>query len=343
MDVSRKLTWVALGVLTFTALMVGRRRSMPKRSVGARGFVLAIALLGLAAGPAAAVGIVGSKLQVKPATKFQFQSKDPAISPAGLNPPVDGATLTVTVNAATLTYNMPGGASWSGDTTKGWKYKNAAAPGAPGVVKIAQIKGAKIKVLTKGSMADAGGDFPLPAMTDANAVLTSGATMYCAKFLLIDAAGHNDAVKGYLNKNPSLVTGSCAGGGTTTTTMPGGGTTTTTMPAAMCEAIVPAKAIPGKYSQTSVAGPNRCGFNAAANKGGLCANDGACGGTVGSCAATPWVTVGAIPAPQPSGTGSATFFNIAAADAQCKHQACIVCGNPNLACAGIPGCTGNPS
>ena len=234
MDASRKLTWVALGVLTFTAVMVGRRRSMPKRSVDARGFVLAIALLGIAAGPAAAVGIVGSKLQAKPAIKFQFQSKDPAITPAGINPIVDGATLTVTIGATTLTFNMPGGAvcagapCWSGDTTKGWKYKNSAAPGVPGVVKIAQIKAAKMKVLTKGSSGDAGGAFPLPSGADASVTLSVSGTQYCAKFLEADAT-NDDMTKGYLNKNSSLVTGSCPGGGTTTTTIGGGGTTTTTI------------------------------------------------------------------------------------------------------------------
>src|SRR5215510_5276379 len=128
---------------------------------------LAVALVtGLWVVPAAATNIVGSKLQAKPTIKFQFQSKDPAITPAGINPIADGATLTVVIGAVTLTFNMPGGAvcggvnCWSGDTTAGWRYKNSAAPGAPGVVKIAQIKAGKMKVLTKGSSGDAGGAFP---------------------------------------------------------------------------------------------------------------------------------------------------------------------------------------
>src|SRR5262249_20333016 len=45
--------------------------------------------------------------------------------------------------------------------------------------------------------------------------------------------------------------------------------------------------------------------------------------------------------PQPTGAGGTTTFSIAAAGAQCRHQACITCGNPNAACAGVPGCAGN--
>ena len=124
----------------------------------------------------------------------------------------------------------------------------------------------------------------------------------------------------------------------TTTSTSTTATTTTTI---LCAPIVPGQAIAGKYAQTSIAGPNRCSFNAATNKGGTCTNDTQCGNTAGACAATPWVTVGSIPAPQPTGTGSTTTFSVAAADAQCRHQACIVCGNPNAACAGVPGCAGN--
>jgi hypothetical protein len=118
-------------------------------------------------------------------------------------------------------------------------------------------------------------------------------------------------------------------------------TTSTSTTTIGCAPIVPGNPIPGKYSQTSVAGPKRCSFNAAANKGGTCTGDTQCGNTAGACAATPWVTVGSIPAPQPTGAGGTTTFSIAAANAQCRHQACIVCGNPNAACAGVPGCAGN--
>src|SRR5262245_30379204 len=194
---------------------------------------LAVALVtGLWVVPAGATNIVGSKLQAKPTIKFQFQSKDPAITPAGIDPIAAGATLTVQVNAVTLTFNMPGGAvcggvnCWSGDAVAGWKYKNSAAPAAPGVVKIAQIKAGKMKVLTKGSSGDAGGAFPSPVATDVTVVMTVSGTMYCATFPLADAT-KNDTVRGYLNKNPNLVAGACAGA-TTTTTMATSTTTTTT-------------------------------------------------------------------------------------------------------------------
>src|SRR5207249_10266403 len=100
---------------------------------------------------------------------------------------------------------------------------------------------------------------------------------------------------------------------TTTSTTPPTTTTSTTATTTTtitCMPIVPGHAITGQYAQTSIAGPNRCSFNAAANKGGTCTNDTQCGNTAGACAATPWVTVGSIPAPQPTGTGSTTTFNI---------------------------------
>ena len=57
----------------------------------------------LLVGPAGSTDIVGGRLQAKDTPKFQFQSKDCAVSPSMLNPPVDGATLSVTANSTTVT------------------------------------------------------------------------------------------------------------------------------------------------------------------------------------------------------------------------------------------------
>jgi len=236
-----------------------------------------------------------------------------------------------------------------------------------------------MKVLTKGSSGDAGGAFPLPSGADASVTLSVSGTQYCAKFLEADAT-NDDATKGYLNKNSSLATGSCPGGGTTTTTIGGGGTTTTTMPAAMCEAIVTGNPIPGTYQTSSIGSHCSTATSTACTKDGdcpsgqtcvgsvpaenvklctqnasdqtkvfkLCGVDTDCGATStpGTCARTPWVTLGALTQATPA--GAATTFKVTAAGSSptCEHPACIPCGSggPLPKCPGIQqgcdSCTG---
>src|SRR5439155_20671810 len=88
-------------------------------------FVVAL-VAGLWAGPpgAACTPLVGKKIQAKSNPKFQVQAKDVAISAGAVNPMADGASVTVNVNALTLMFNLPS-ANWTGDSTKGWKYKNS--------------------------------------------------------------------------------------------------------------------------------------------------------------------------------------------------------------------------
>ena len=168
-------------------------------------FVAAL-VAGLWAGPAGAActALVGKKIQAKSNPKFQVQAKDVNISPAAVNPIADGVTVTITVNAGTVTYTMPAGSLWTGDASSGWKYKNSSAPSG-GQVKIGQIKAGKLKVLAFG-LGDTG-SFPLTVTTDVDAVVASGTTSYAMRFLLSDAK-KNDGTQ-YLNKNPSLASGSC--------------------------------------------------------------------------------------------------------------------------------------
>lgn len=92
------------------------------------------------------------------------------------------------------------------------------------------------------------------------------------------------------------------------------------------------------YSSTSVAGPSLCTTNAAANKFGACSTIADCGGTAGSCVATPWLTVDGIPFSVAAG-GTLKFNITAAAGAPgCEHTTCVNCGGPlTMPCPGTPG------
>jgi len=79
-----------------------------------------------------------------------------------------------------------------------------------------------------------------------------------------------------------------------------------------------------------------CTTQAAANKFQPCASDTNCGGTPTACQQTPWVDAGGITQPTP--VGAKTIFTVADGGTSCANPACIACGNPNAACAGIPGC-----
>ena len=107
-----------------------------------------------------------------------------------------------------------------------------------------------------------------------------------------------------------------------------------------CEPIVAGQPIANTYSLLSISGPKLCTARASANRFQSCTTDADCGGTTGGCAQTPWVTADdLITLPFP--LGISTTFTIAQADSppRCEHTACISCGNPDAACAGIPGCT----
>src|SRR5882724_4752541 len=73
-----------------------------------------------------------------------------------------------------------------------------------------------------------------------------------------------------------------------------------------------------------------------------CGNDAACGGASGSCVQTPWVTSDGFAFPFP--TNISTTFTVSSATPapSCEHPACVTCGNPDAACAGIPGCGAPP-
>jgi hypothetical protein len=183
-------------------------------------FIVAL-VAGLWAGPAGATNIVGSKIQAKSPPKFQVQSKDPLISPAlPLNPDSTGATLEVFVGGVLKAhYDMPGSPTmcsgvpcWSGDNATGFKYKNSLAP-AGGQVKGAQVKFGKLKIKAVNITGDSGPGFPLGGVGTADVIFTftAGSVVYCAKFIDNPAAGDptkNDVTQ-YLNKNKSVVTGSC--------------------------------------------------------------------------------------------------------------------------------------
>src|SRR5438477_257229 len=106
----------------------------------------------------------------------------------------------------------------------------------------------------------------------------------------------------------------------------------------ICEPIVAGQPIPNTYQLVGVAGPKICQTNSTSNAFKACNSDSDCGGQSGSCMQTPWVTADGFAFGFP--TGIKTTFTVAAADPAptCSHAACVSCGDPNAACAGIPGC-----
>ncbi len=108
--------------------------------------------------------------------------------------------------------------------------------------------------------------------------------------------------------------------------------------AATCADIVAGQAIANTYQLLGVAGPKLCNTGSALNAFKPCNSDSDCGGTSGGCLQTPWVTADGFAFQFP--VGIKTVFTVAAADPAptCSHSACISCGDPNAACAGIPGC-----
>jgi len=109
-----------------------------------------------------------------------------------------------------------------------------------------------------------------------------------------------------------------------------------------CEPIVAGQPIPNTYQLLGVPGPKICITNSSSNALQPCNSDADCGGQSGSCLQTPWVTADGFAFQFP--TGIKTTFTVAAADSPptCSHAACISCGDPAAACAGIPGCGAPP-
>src|SRR5690348_8971821 len=109
-----------------------------------------------------------------------------------------------------------------------------------------------------------------------------------------------------------------------------------------CAAIVPNQPIANTYRLLGQAGPKICQTNSTANALHPCNSDADCGGNGGTCIQTPWITADGFAFQFP--VGISTTFTIAAADSAptCEHSACISCGNPGAACAGIPGCGAPP-
>src|SRR6185503_5316658 len=106
-----------------------------------------LVLPGLMVAHAADQTVRGSALIVKNPSaaanrKITVKAKETASDDTLVGDPVtNGATVTVTVNGASPsleTYTLPAGASWSGDTVKGFKYSDSK--GVNGPVKNAQIK-----------------------------------------------------------------------------------------------------------------------------------------------------------------------------------------------------------
>ena len=154
--------------------------------------------------------------------------------------------------------------------------------------------------------------------------------------------------------NPRPSGEACPTTSTTTTTVSGTSTTTLMCPppatgeVSQCAPIVVGQPIAGTYVLNGTTGEFRCTTNSSTNRFGTCTDDAQCGGTAGMhtmCLQLPWVTADGQVMPFPSTVQ--TVFTVGAAGSfpTCEHGVCVPCGNPNAACAGIPGCevAGNPN
>ena len=103
-----------------------------------------------------------------------------------------------------------------------------------------------------------------------------------------------------------------------------------------CNQIVAGQTPGGKsYVVSTAAAGKVCGPCAGANAFGPCTTDAQCGGTVGTCQQTPWISLGSTAVPVPA--GGTTRFRLKADALQCKHKACIGCGTALTPCPGTPG------
>ena len=132
-------------------------------------------------------GITGKKLLLKSPSKFVLLSKDAGISIAGSDP-VGGAdsSLTFDDGSGPVTMTLPKGIWRTNGSHTLFKYKNAAAPGGPSVVKIAKVKPGLLKVVGKGlpfavpngEACGATGDAPCDAGLVCEPVTSAPATCY---------------------------------------------------------------------------------------------------------------------------------------------------------------------
>ncbi len=137
--------------------------------------------------PTAGTPITGKKISIKdrpsgPTVGVKFQSRDPRITPTGLNPTSDGAHLHV--------FNSAGGAEsacfhlvaskWRARNGR-FTYHDTALTASP--VRVATLKAGMLKIIAKGN-----GPQPItyglraPSQGSVGAIFTSGSTVLCANF-----------------------------------------------------------------------------------------------------------------------------------------------------------------
>jgi hypothetical protein len=162
----------------------------------------AIAVLGIGRAHATNQGITGKKLLIK-SGKFVLLSSDPSISIAGSNA-VGGADSTITFDAGggPVSLALPKTLWAANGAGTLFKYKNAAAPGGPSVVKGVKIAGGTLKAGGKGA--------PIAVPNGAASInvvlsLDGGTNTYCMTF-----SGTGDGNK-FLVKDASA--GTCPGSG----------------------------------------------------------------------------------------------------------------------------------
>jgi len=223
---------------------------------------------------------------------------------------------------------------------------------ATGGATTAKCQGAKIKDAGKkaqcvtglqAKVAAAGGTIDPVKLGKCQAKVSAAYAKLESKAGACATSGDSTAIENKVDAFTTDVNNELNVGAATTTTT--GSTTTTTI--GSCAPIVVGQAIPGTYQLNGATGDPRCLTTATTNRFGACTDDAQCGGTAGMhnlCVPLPWVTADGEVLPFPTGTQTTFIVNAAAAAPGCEHQTCIPCGNPNAACAGIPGCavSGNP-
>jgi hypothetical protein len=160
------------------------------------------------------------------------------------NPTTLGGQITLQLNGGTpsfTTWLLPQGTSgitgkqfWTGDTTKGFKYKDPKGENGTGQVKVAQIKKSSsgaftIKAVIQGKI----NQLPLlpsppnPGTSSCGALFLNGGDSYSIAFKLADGLVTNKGTTLYKHKKVTME-GSCLVTTTTTTTTTTSSTTTST-------------------------------------------------------------------------------------------------------------------
>ncbi len=163
------------------------------------GQVLLAVLLMATSALAAEQGVAGKKLLLK-SGKIVLLAKDPSISIAGSDP-VDGADSTISFDdgSGPQVLSLPTSYWTANGAATLFKYKNAAAPNGPSVIKVAKVKGGLLKLVGKGAaLAVPNG----PASINVVLRLDGGSNTYCMTFI-----GSGDGMK-FLVKDATAA--SCA-------------------------------------------------------------------------------------------------------------------------------------